>query len=290
MRSDPPCVQRHGSGRPVSRRSFLAWALPAGAAAAAPAPAALPLVDAHLHYSHDAWDLVPPRQAAALLRAAGLRTALVSSSNDEGTQKLLAEAPDIVVPVLRPYRTRADTGGWVREDAVARYMEERLARYRYAGVGEFHLFGADADLPVPRRMVTLARERGLFLHAHSDAEAVDRLFAQWPEARILWAHSGFEPPARVREVLRRHPRLWCDLAYRSDQASAGRVDAAWREAFEEFPGRFLVGTDTFTPERWHYVGPHARWTREWLADLPAPLAESIAWRNGQALLQGLWKA
>jgi hypothetical protein len=68
------------------------------------------------------------------------------------------------------------------------------------------------------------------------------------------------------------------------------VDAAWREAFEEFPARFMVGTDTFTPERWHYVGPHARWSREWLADLPAPLAESIGWRNGQALLQGLWKA
>jgi hypothetical protein len=52
----------------------------------------------------------------------------------------------------------------------------------------------------------------------------------------------------------------------------------------------MVGTDTFTPERWHYVGPHARWTRQWLADLPAPLAEAIAWKNGQALLQGLWKA
>jgi len=230
------------------------------------------------------------QQAAALLRAAGLRTALVSSSNDEGTQMLRAEAPDIVVPVLRPYRTRADTGGWVREDAIVRYMEERLARYRYAGVGEFHLFGADADLPVPRRMVAMARERGLFLHAHSDADAVERLFAQWPQARILWAHSGFEPPARVREVLRRHRQLWCDLAFRSDQASGARVDPAWREAFVEFPDRFMVGTDAFTPERWHYIGPHARWSREWLADLPGPLAQAIAWRNGQALLQGVWKA
>lgn len=278
----------------VSRRAALGWMLGGTAAlmadrfAAAAEP--LPLFDAHLHYSHDAWEVVPPKQAAALLRAAGLRTALVSSSNDEGTQMLRAEAPDIVVPVLRPYRTRADTGGWVREDAIVRYMEERLARYRYAGVGEFHLFGADADLPVPRRMVAMARERGLFLHAHSDADAVERLFAQWPQARILWAHSGFEPPARVREVLRRHRQLWCDLAFRSDQASGARVDSAWREAFVEFPDRFMVGTDTFTPERWHYIGPHARWSREWLADLPGPLAQAIAWRNGQALLQGVWKA
>ncbi len=278
----------------VSRRATLGWMLGGAttlltdrlASAAEP----LPLLDAHLHYSHDAWEVVPPKQAAALLRAAGLRTALVSSSNDEGTQMLRAEAPDIVVPVLRPYRTRADTGSWVREEAILRYMEDRLKRYRFAGVGEFHLFGADADLPVPRRMVAMARERGLFLHAHSDADAVERLFLQWPQARILWAHAGFEPPARVREVLRRHPQLWCDLAFRSDQASGARVDAAWREAFVEFPDRFMVGTDTFTPERWHYIGPHARWSREWLADLPGPLAQAIAWRNGQALLQGVWKA
>ena len=284
----------HFTDGSFSRRAALGWMLGGTASlmadrfAAAAEP--LPLFDAHLHYSHDAWEVVPPKQAAALLRAAGLRTALVSSSNDEGTQMLRAEAPDIVVPVLRPYRTRADTGGWVREEAIVRYMEERLARYRYAGVGEFHLFGADADLPVPRRMVAMARERGLFLHAHSDAEAVERLFAQWPQARILWAHSGFEPPARVREVLRRHRQLWCDLAFRSDQASSARVDPAWREAFVEFPDRFMVGTDTFTPERWHYIGPHARWSREWLADLPGPLAQAIAWRNGQALLQGVWKA
>ena len=101
-----------------SRRAALGWLLGATAALATAQRATgaqpQPLFDAHLHYSHDAWEVVPPRQAAALLRAAGLRTALVSSSNDEGTQKLLAEAPDIVVPVLRPYRTRADTGAWVR--------------------------------------------------------------------------------------------------------------------------------------------------------------------------------
>ncbi len=255
------------------------WALPA--AAAAP----LPLFDAHVHYSHDAVELVPPAQAVAILRKAGLQGVLVSSSDDEGTQKLLAAAPDLIVPELRPYRTRADTSGWVRDDGIVRYLEQRLAKYRYVGVGEFHLYGADAELPVPRRMVALARERGLLLHAHSDADAVNRLFQQWPEARVLWAHSGFERPQAVRELLRRHPRLWCDLAFRSDHASDGKVDPAWREAFEEFPQRFMVGTDTFTPERWHYIVPHADWTRAWLADLPLPLAERLAWRNAQALLR-----
>ncbi len=260
------------------------------AQAATPAPAvsagaALPLFDAHVHYSHDAWAVVPPAQAVAILRRAGLKGVLVSSSDDEGTQKLLAAAPDLIVPELRPYRTRSDLSGWVRDDGIVPYVEQRLARHRYVGLGEFHLYGDDAELPIPRRLVALARERGLLLHAHSDAAAVERLFRQWPDARVLWAHSGFERPEAVREQLRRQPRLWCDLAFRNDHANDGRVDPAWREAFDEFPQRFMVGTDTFTPERWHYIGPHADWTRAWLAGLPLPLAERLAWRNAEALLR-----
>ena len=45
----------------------------------------------------------------------------------------------------------------------------------------------------------------------------------------------------------------------------------------------MVGTDTFTPERWFYIEEHAKWSRGWLADLPMPLAEKIAWRNAEAL-------
>jgi hypothetical protein len=90
-------------------------------------------------------------------------------------------------------------------------------------------------------------------------------------------------------MLRKHPRLWCDLAYRIDQASNNKVDAAWREAFVEFPDRFMVGTDTFTPERWHYIVPHADFSRGWLGDLPPPLAERIAWRNAETVLRGAWQ-
>ncbi|MFM2067789.1 MAG: hypothetical protein RLZZ584_2698 [Pseudomonadota bacterium] len=266
-------------------------ALAAGPDAASGAGGALPVFDAHIHYSHDAWELVPPPQAIAILRQAGLRGAFVSSSNDQGTQMLVEAAraagvPGLIVPELRPYRLRSDVGSWVRDEAITRYMEERLARHRYVGVGEFHLYGEDAELAVPRRMVALAREHGLILHAHSDADAVARLFRQWPDARVLWAHAGFEPAEKVREQLRRWPRLWCDLAFRSDQGSAGHVDPAWRAAFEEFPGRFMVGTDTYTPERWHYIAAHATYSRGWLADLPRPLAEAVAWRNAEALLRG----
>ena len=273
----------------ITRRRFqgLLAAAPLLGAARGGAAAELPLFDAHIHYSHDAWALVPPKQAVALLRQAGLRGALVSSSDDQGTQMLLAEAPDLIVPELRPYRSRGEIGSWMKDDSVVRYLEERLDRFKYVGIGEFHLYGADADLAVPRRMVALARQHQLLLHAHSDVDCIERLLRQWPEARVLWAHSGFDRPEAVREVLRRHPRLCCDLAFRGDHATGGKVDPAWREAFTEFPDRFMVGTDTFTPERWHYIGEHARYSRGWLADLPAPLAERIGWRNAEALVRGV---
>ncbi len=243
----------------------------------------LPIFDAHLHYSHDAWDLVPVDQAIDILRKAGLKRALISSAGDDGQQRLYAAAPDIVIPELRPYRSRSDVGTWFRDETVPPYLEDRLKRYRYAAIGEFHLYGADADLPVPRRMVELARQYNLFLHAHSDVDAVERLFAQWPQARVLWAHSGFERPERVAEMLRKHRNLWCDLAFRTDHGSGGKVDPAWRAVFLEFPERFMVGTDSYTPERWHYIGEHADWSRKWLADLPRDVAERIAWKNGDSL-------
>ena len=35
-----------------------------------------PLIDAHIHYSHDAWEGLPPAKAVALLRKAGLKKPL----------------------------------------------------------------------------------------------------------------------------------------------------------------------------------------------------------------------
>ena len=264
----------------------LGFVLSAGTVTLPAVAAELPIFDAHLHYSHDAWSVVPPKEAIALLRKAGLRRALVSSSNDDGNQKLHAEAPDLILPSLRPYRVRGEIASWIRDDSVVTYLEQRLAKHSYVAIGEFHLYGADADLPVPRRMVQLARQYKLLLHAHSDADAIERLFTQWPQARILWAHSGFDQPERLREMLKKHPNLWCDLAFRTDHGSGGKVSPEWRAVFLEFPDRFMVGTDSYTPERWPYVVEHASWSRAWLKELPADVAERIAYRNGEAVFGG----
>jgi predicted TIM-barrel fold metal-dependent hydrolase len=268
-------------------RALLAAVLVSFASAGNCQPQPLPIFDAHLHYSHDAWDTVPVEQAIDIMRKAGLKRALISSSGDEGQQRLYRAAPDLVIPELRPYRTRGEIGTWVRDETVVAYLEEKLSKYKYASIGEFHLYGADAELPVPRLVVQLAKKFNLLLHAHSDIDAIERLFRQWPQARILWAHGGFERPERVAELLRKYRNLWCDLAFRTDHASGGKVDPAWRSAFLQFPDRFMVGTDSYTPERWHYIPGHADWSRQWLADLPRDVAERIAWKNGEEVFGSL---
>lgn len=244
----------------------------------------LPLFDAHIHYSHDAVIQVPPEEAAKILRKAGISKALVSSSDDDGTQKLAAAAPEIVVPALRPYRRRGEISTWMHDLTVIDYVEGRLAQFKYRALGEFHAYGDDIETPVLQRMIALAKKHNLLLHAHSDADAIERIFKTFPEAKVLWAHSGFDRPSEVGDLLSRHPNLWSDLAFRSDQATDDEVAPEWRKVFMEHPDRFMIGTDTFAPERWYYIGGHAEFSRGWLSSLPAELAANIGYKNAERML------
>lgn len=256
-----------------------------GAIALSPALAEeLPIFDAHIHYSHDAVLSVPPAEIVQILRSAGVRKALVSSSDDRGTQLLLEVAPDLIVPALRPYSRRGQISTWMHNPATLDYLTDKLGKFEYQAIGEFHAYGNDIKTDVIQAMIGMAKERNLILHHHGDRAALDLIFETWPEARVLWAHSGFEDPADVEDALQAHPRLWADLAYRSEMANRGFLNERWKMAFLAFPDRFMVGTDTFAPERWHYVGPHATFSRTWLKDLPDEVARKIAFENAEALL------
>ena len=76
--------------------------------------------------------MLPPPEAIKVLRRAGLKKAFVSSSSDDGTQMLLKAAPDLIVPVLRPYRARGETGSWTRDPTIIQHVEARLKANTYA--------------------------------------------------------------------------------------------------------------------------------------------------------------
>ena len=103
--------------------------------------------------------------------------------------------------------------------------------------------------------------------------------------RACYGHTPALTAQRKCEICcAKHKLLWADLAFRSEHASAGIVAPEWRAAFNEFPNRFMVGTDTFAPERWYYVGKHAAYSRNWLASLPPALARKIGYQNAEAML------
>ena len=89
----------------------------------------------------------------------GVRRAIVSSTPDDGTLKLYEKAPKGVVPFLRPYRTRDDMGSWPSDPGVQAYVEERLKRGIYRGIGEFHLGVADVGAPTVGRIAELGGGR-----------------------------------------------------------------------------------------------------------------------------------
>jgi hypothetical protein len=243
----------------------------------------IPLFDAHVHWSENAHDEIPLERALAILDKSGVRMAAVSSTSDEATIKLYRANPQRVVPMLRPYRTRSDMGGWHNDAGIPAYLAERLKLGVHKGIGEFHLYGEDANSAVMKQIVKMAVERNLILHAHSDARAVEILFRHDARARVLWAHAGFTSAANVDAMMARYPNLWVETAIRHDIGPGGALADDWKAVFIKYQDRWLVGTDTYVTSRWHRMEEIHAETRSWLAKLPPAVAEKMAWRNGAKL-------
>lgn len=268
----------------MGRRTLIAVAIVIVVGWSAPAVAQLPIFDAHIHYSRPDWSVYTPERALSILAQAGVRRAIVSSTPDDGTVKLYEKAPAGIVPFLRPYRTREDMGSWPRDPAVAAYVEERLKRGIYRGIGESHFGADDVTAPTLRRLAELATEQKLFLHCHVDETTVEKLLTTYPGVPVLWAHAGMSSSAAtVGRLVDRFPMLWVELALRSDVAPGGTLDPEWRALFVRKPDRFLVGTDTWVTSRWEAVRDATAAVQQWLRQLPREVAEQIGYKNGDRL-------
>jgi hypothetical protein len=268
---------------PLARMAGVAVVVVLGAAGPATADE-LPIVDTHLHYSANSWQDYSPAAVLLLLDQAAVRRGFVSSTPDDGTVRLYEAAPDRIVPVLRPYRQAGELSTWHQDPTVVPYLEARLARPIYRGIGEFHLMGTEARSPVLRQVAELARRHGLFLHCHCDAEATEILLGLVPGVRVLWAHAGMGAgPDEVGRLVGASAQLLVELALRSDVAPGGQLDPGWRDLFLRHPDRFMVGTDTWIPSRWAgYVDVQTD-TRVWLRQLPADVARRLATENAESL-------
>lgn len=264
-----------------------------------------PLLDAHLHYNVEAYDgrqgPHPPSDVLGRMQRNGVRAIVANSRPNDGT-KALAESPlaraagVTVVPFIRLYRNRADYDNWFRDDTIYEMVLAEYARGTAAGpfkgIGEFHLYdSANANGPVARKLMAFAEEKNLAVLAHVDDVAIDLLMAHTPskgqKASLIWAHTGIggAPVARVAALMGKYPLLMGELSYRPGlTCDGGKLCPEWRELVLKYPGRFLIGSDTWVNQRWMYYDDLMKGYRTWLGDLPADVAQKIAWENGARLL------
>ena len=272
-------------------RALLLQLLLLAAPVAAAPPWTGPIFDAHLHYNDDAVARHDIADVRARLEKNGVGAILANSRPNDGTRALhaAASAPGWkgprVVPFMRVYRDRGDHGTWFNNPDIYRMVVAEERRGIYRGIGEFHVSGRDAATPVVKDLVDFAVARNLVIHAHCDEEALETLFSHNPRARIIWAHTGFSTPLpRLEALLGRYPSLLGELSYRSDVSTAdGNLAAPWAEMFRKHPKRFVVGSDTWSNGRWENYSALIDGYRKWLGQLPAEVAERLAWRNGAEL-------
>jgi hypothetical protein len=275
-------------------------------AAAAPARAADyagPLFDTHLHYNEEAWNgnsgPHSPADVLARMQRNGVKAIVANSRPNDGTKSLAAMAETrkagvTVVPFIRLYRNRADYDNWFRDETLYEMVQAEFARGvtgdqagPYKGLGEFHLYdSANANGPVARKLMQFAAKNKLAVLAHVDDTAIDLLMAHAPDARLVWAHTGIggTPVARVDALLGKYPQLMGELSYRPGlTCEGGQLCPEWRALLLKYPGRFMIGSDTWVNQRWLYYDELMKGYRTWLGDLPPDLARRIAWGNAAGI-------
>jgi hypothetical protein len=242
---------------------------------------ALDIHDGHIHYNQDVWKDLTPHQALELLNENAIDRAIVFSTPAEGTKKLYRLAPKRVIPFIRPYRVFRDRFTWHSDVDILAYVRKEIESGFYKGFGEFHLFRDHKNTLMVKQMMQLVADHDLAVSAHADAETIEALIHMQPQLVIIWAHCGMDHPSKdVRRMLQQYPNLHCELSFRDQLTDAdGRLTTEWKTLLEEFPQRFITGTDTYIPRRWAHLPEIKTETEAWLEQLDKRAAGLIGREN-----------
>ena len=272
---------------------------------------AQPLVaDMHLHYKWTQQDVTTPADAIALLDQENIVMGVVIGTPAELALELWSLAPGRIVSIFSPYREGGDWHHWAYDEATVTRAWAALASGRYQGIGELHVIGGFAPTfekaVVLKQLLQLAAGFDVPVMIHTEFSRPDfmlKVCRQFPDTRILWAHSGavLEPDA-VEDVLERCSNVWGGLGARDPWrfvnnpmiAEDGMLLPGWRALLLRYPERFMVGSDPVWPvdqldrwdeadSGWQELGRFWTFHRSWLAQLPNEVARQISCENAVAL-------
>jgi len=237
--------------------------------------------DAHIHYDEDMWKSLSAADALQLLKEQNIKRALVSSAPTEGAAILYAQDPEMVIPMLRPYDSWRHRYFWYKDPELKNYLLNQLKEVPYRGIGEFHVFGKNADTIQIEEMIQVAQEYKLPLHPHTDLEGMTILLKKAKGLVVMWAHGGGDVPEKyLLNFLEEYPGFYIELSLREGMLDENEeLTAEWMSLLTKFHTRFLLGMDTYKPSRWADLPETAAETRHWLKQLPKEIAADIARNN-----------
>ena len=246
-----------------------------------------PLFDVHLHYSVDDAKVLDSQAVIACLDRNRIRYAAVTGTPASQVTALYRHAPERIIPLLGLYRSQNDKISWPNDASLPSYVEAELQQGHWRGIGELHIFARDRHSLVFRRIVEIASSKQLPLLIHGDPAVIDTIYDIAPKQAVIWAHAGTFPyPDLIADYLRRYPTLSIDLSMRDERiAPDGQLDDSWYQLFIDYPGRFMVGVDTYSQQRWKNFDSAVAGMRNWLAQLPGDIAERLAYGNAATVFE-----
>ena len=222
-----------------------------------------------------------------------------------------------LVGMQRPLLTGAHK--WITPDAdvesLIQQTERKLASGKFFGIGEFIVrhwayspgIHAEQDNPIyselMRRFSVLAAKYDVPMVIHMEGYPTlvadfSKLIAENPATRYVWAHNCGRSKAEViRSLLSRFQNLFCDLGGMTNVATGygsgwprreeftslierdGVLFPEMKSLYEEFPDRFMVGTDVAHAPAMRFYEGRVRRFRELLEQLSPETRAKIAEQN-----------
>jgi len=134
---------------------------------------------------------------------------------------------------------------------------------------DLHMEAAPQDMPLPSDLKSPPNPPTI----HGNIAALERLLSHNPRAKIVWAHAGStddygtRTPELCRRLLAAHTNLYMEikvdplnLGKNPVIAGDGKIKLEWMKLFQDFPDRFLIGSDQIyplarpsEPQRWQAI-------------------------------------
>jgi len=223
-----------------------------------------------------------------------------------------ATPPDKVTPeVMRTFEAEAEAIA----EAGAAGFGELTAEHFSSGRGNHPYESTLPDHPLFLRLADIAARRGTPIDLHMEAvprnmpmpprfarvsnpeklkeniSGLDRLLGHNRNARIVWAHAGWDNTGErtvqlMRALLERNPNLYMSIKLdpggpqrTSPLGPDGGIRPDWLALLKDFSGRFVIGSDQFFDEGTERLTR----ARQFIDALPPDVAHLVARENAKQI-------